>query len=56
MKWKEELKEEDLLDACDDYGIWYKSTLLSRYHHDSLVDCEGNPVEFFHVACRYPDP
>ena len=44
-----------MLDACDDYGIWYKSTLQMRYFDDTELDCDGNQVEKFHMAFRYPD-
>lgn len=43
------------MDACDDYGVWYKSTLARRYMSED-VDCDGNPIEMFHIQCRYPDP
>ena len=56
VSWKEELVEGSLLDACDDYGVWYKSTLVRRYFDENKVDCDGNPIEMFHIACRYPDP
>lgn len=57
MAWKETIKPDDLLDACDEYGVWYKSTLAKRQlADDNEVDCDGNPVEIFHILCRYPDP
>ena len=56
MNWKNKIQEEDLIDACDDYGIWYKSTLHRRYLLEDVLDCDGNQVEMFHIQCRFPDP
>ena len=57
LAWKETIKPDDLLDACDEYGVWYKSTLAKRQlADDNEVDCDGNPVEIFHILCRFPDP
>lgn len=46
----------DKLDTCDDYGIWYKSTLASRYTDEDNLDCDGKPIEMLHIVCRYADP
>ena len=27
-----------------------------RYFKEDQDDCEGNPVEYFKIGCRYPDP
>ena len=56
LTWREELKDGDLIDACDDYGSWYRSTLNRRYVDNNTVDCDGNPIEMLHIVCRYPDP
>lgn len=56
MAWKDELVVGQLLDVCDDYGVWYRSTLAGRYIDENKEDCDGNPIEMFHIVCRYPDP
>lgn len=56
LAWKMELKEGDLLDSCDEFGVWYRSTLLRRFFKENELDCEGNMVEYFQIGCRYPDP
>ena len=35
MEWKNELEEGSLIDACDDYGVWYRSTLAAKYIDES---------------------
>ena len=55
MQWKDDLESGDLLDACDDYGLWYRSTLHRKFKDNDKVDCDGNPIEMFHIVCRYPD-
>ena len=49
------LQPGDLFDCCDDYGIWYKST-VKRILQTDEVDVEGRPVLKVHVAFRFPDP
>ena len=41
-EWKDSLQPGDLLDSCDEYGVWYRSTLFKRYEQDKY--CEGNPI------------
>ena len=53
--WRFDLKKDDTLDCADDYGIWYRSTVLSRTDLD-VQDCEGNTCPQITIACRYKDP
>ena len=55
MQWRYDLKKGDLFDCCDDYGIWYRASVLERYESEELEDCEGNPVPILNTAFRYPD-
>lgn len=51
------LQPGDLFDCCDDYGIWYKSTVKRIFQqNENEVDIEGRPVLKVHVAFRFPDP
>ena len=48
------LKRGSILDCCDDYGIWYRSSLLNKYESEKK-DVEGNRITILHIANRYPD-
>jgi hypothetical protein len=54
-EWRFNLKPEDKLDCVDDYGIWYRSTVISLQDLDTQ-DCEGNSIPLAKIACRYKDP
>ena len=34
MEWRNKLKRGSLLDCCDDYGVWYRSSVLNIYESD----------------------
>ena len=55
MEWRDQLKSGSLLDCCDDYGVWYRSSVLNRYESEK-TDVEGNRIPVLHIANRYPDP
>ena len=44
-----------MIDCCDDYGFWYKSTIL-RIDTDEEVDIDGNAIKRVQVAFRFRDP
>ena len=45
----------DLFDCCDNFGIWYKSTVKQIFKTDE-VDVEGKPVLKVLVSFRFSDP
>lgn len=49
------MKAGDEFDCCDDYGIWYKST-VKQIFHENEKDIEGKLVKKVHVAFRFKDP
>jgi hypothetical protein len=49
------LKADDFIDFCDDWAVWYKSTVVDR-HYSAKQDYDGNQVVMLRVACNYPEP
>ena len=48
------MKAGDEFDCCDDYGIWYKST-VKQILNENEKDIDGQPVKKVHVAFRFKD-
>ena len=44
MEERYKMKKGDLFDCCDDYGIWYRASVLDRFESEEKEDCEGNPI------------
>ena len=46
----------DEISCCDEYGNWYRSTILDIKNEDGIFDVESEPVQVAKVAFRYLDP
>ena len=55
-EWRFSLKTDDTFDCCDEYGLWYKSTVLGVDEQPAQVDIDGNSIPRLHVAFRFADP
>lgn len=49
--WREELKEESLIDCLDTIGVWYQATVLET----ELKEINGTTVKMVYVAFRRLD-
>ena len=53
--WRFDLKEDDVFDCSDDYGTWYRSTVLKAALSEDK-DADDNQVPLIKVGYRYADP
>lgn len=57
-KWADRfnLKVDDELSCADEYGNWYRSTVMKREDSQNVLDIDGQPVTRITVGFRYLDP
>ena len=54
--WRFDIKVDDEISAADEYGNWYRSTILKVDELQNSVDIDGNSIPIVLVGFRYLDP
>lgn len=58
--WRFDIKKDQEISACDEYGNWYRSMVLEVVEDDETqderYDCEGKTIPRINVGFRFLDP
>ena len=54
--WRFDIKVDDEISAADEYGNWYRSTIMKVEDLQGKTDIDGNSIPIVLVGFRYLDP